>query len=241
METSKNTSSNFSQKLKRASSIVEEELPNAQPNSIFIGSNSYITFINKERNKNTDDSIFDSSYIKEFLDLNSSENSFLIVDRLNKTKSIQEQISKNLITNTNEYLEMNIDYTSVINEDDFFFEENFRTKLMEDIKLNYYIPDLVHLNILQIPFPLEKRLVEDKEHYNIYKKEKIESLKGKFKIGKFLLKKMKIEDIISFINKRENNIVLKKSLIKDKIFVGINIKKIKREIYYISYLFAKEI
>ena len=57
-----------------------------------------------------------------------------------------------------------------ISEDDMFFEEILRNKLLEEAKLKFSIMSLTHLDNLKVPFPEDNENLDYKKYYKIKKK-----------------------------------------------------------------------
>ena len=214
--------------LKRASSVLEKNEPDSKGNTI--------TFINKTNIINHEDlSLFDEEYQENIY----KENSFILEDRKNEKDS--EQKTKNSIFKEE-------GPNLFITEDDIFFEEILRNKLLEEAKLKFSIKSLTHLDNLKVPFPEDNENLDNLKFYknNIEKIER--KLEGKFILRKLFIKLIRKEDILSFINKEEGLNNEGKNLVQFRrfsegdimnLFVGINIKKRNKENYSISYMFAE--
>ena len=227
--------------LKRASCIKE----NTDPKS----SDDKLIFICKENKKKSKDSFLNSQEILDFLDNYenvSIENSFILEDIKQKEKEKNKlfNIVKNLTIKNEENK-----FNNLISEDDLFFKDILREKLIKKKEEKNPLRKYTHLNILKIPFPKHPDKIKQKKNYNIDIYLLKEKLKGKFILGKFVIEVMKRDDLISFVNKKEeyenkrNCCILDEKLISKEdilnVFVGIKIKKIN-EIYYLTYMYAQK-
>jgi hypothetical protein len=142
----------------------------------------------------------------------------------------------------------------LITENDNLFEEIFRKKLLRKAEEENYMLNLIHFDELKIPFP-ENSLDFDTDKYTNNAINKISNkLNGKFIIEKGLVDTISKDNVLIFINRRdedevsqsnknktillENNFISNKHIFNN--YVGINFKLINKDLYGIYYLFAIE-
>jgi len=221
--------------LKRATSIIEKTEPITNVNTL--------VFLKNEKNKKFGDSFLDTSEMLDFFDSpEDNDNSFIMEDKREK--------EKNKKTYKIKYSKLSLEIKepdSFISEDDIFFEEILRKKIIQEKQLKNNSLNLTHLEVLQVPFPEDPKDIKNKKKYELYINALKRELQGKFKIKDFVIKHEKKEDIISFVNKKESNkneenFLLKRKLStnneKKNLFIGISINKVDQENYYIIYLYA---
>jgi hypothetical protein len=136
----------------------------------------------------------------------------------------------------------------LLTENDLLFENLFRKKLLKKAEEENFMLNLIHLDLLKIPFPDDLEKYED-DFYTYSQIEIIKkNLEGKFIIEKGIVDSIAYDNIIIFINKSEKksnhskSILLENNFISDKEiftnYVGINFKRIDNDNYGIYYLFA---
>jgi hypothetical protein len=231
--------SNYFPRLLRASSIFE----NAKKKLIFINPSRRI----KEE-------IEENEEKEEIEEKSSFENSFLFVDRLNRYKSNEK--SREIINISTSFISLDKllptkkESFRFFNEDDLFFEEILRSKLVEKLISEFSLQNLKHLDLLKIPFPKDINFLWNRNYFDDFVEELKYKYKDKFLIEEIHIKFYKTDYLISFINNKSNiNIIgeVKENIFdfdynnnNNKKFVGINMKKYHNDIYCISYLFSLE-
>jgi len=172
----------------------------------------------------------------------SFENSFLFFDTLSKIKLKENQPNQ---SNCNFSLSTIEETTRYIKEDDLFFEEKLRKKLLEREKKLFSLTSLTHLDILKIPFPNNPEDLNFKKYFENFIKEIKRETKGNFLLGNIHIEIKKTEEITLFVNDNDrdyfiNDKLEKLDIYEDYGYLGINIKKFDEENYYILYLYAKK-
>jgi len=230
---------------------IERALPIAERSIIYSDEESHI-FKKIEKRKILYDSI-NSSFIRS--EGISEENRPIRIREENKNrgKSSKRYSSDNSFNSKSkrESLFKSPELRPLITENDLFFEEIFRRKLLKKAEEENYMLNLIHLEELKIPFPEELEKFDDDLYTSTCIEEIKNKLKGKFRIEKGLVDTISVDNIMIFINRKEEDPLSdKKSILLEnnflssheifKNYVGINFKKINKENYAIYYLFAIE-
>ena len=234
--------------LKRASAVIESAEPNIN--------RDYITFLKNKNQPKAENSFldfsendsFDNSFIKQdninkkYINTPSKKNSKKFPTTVYKLEEpillINEENTKKITSTV-----LKIEEPSLhINEDNLFFENILRKKLLKSLEKKFAEKTLIHLDALVFPVPKDPKNLKKKLYYDSFKYKLFEELQGKFKFFDMAFEYIKAENIISMVNiekeftKRKEN-----SGNSDKLYVGINTKKINKKTYFISYMYAEEI
>ena len=224
--------------LGRASGITELDTPNSKGENF-----TFKEIKKKDKNHQINKLVIRLDEFLENVENYSPENSFDFTDKLNKKK----EFSKFYLEEKIEFIEKN----NFINENDLFFDEILRVKILEKIKKKYSILKLVHLDILKIPTPSDLEFLKNPKYFAYYINEIKNKIEGNFCVGNFCFEICKKEDLITLVNKKDLEIddtvtfdlgmmdmSIDRKIIREEIFVGIRIIKVSEEIYYIYYLYA---